>query len=254
MLRKPRFPGAGSSLDDEFNRQLLQNVRDTWHVWLGFGVAIVGFAVWSALTGGLSARVLAAASGGIAGMALVVLAMGGHVSTFMWSLGAEGERMTGKEIEKLDRDWHCEHSIKHKYGDWDHVLIGPPGVFLLDSKLLHGTAVAARDALRSGRVTYEGRRFRGGAVDVNKALELRLSRRAPFVKPVAVVWGQFPQENVEEDGVVYVRGDQLAGWLGDLPEKLNAPERAALVAALKEARADVAAVEPESSPALRPAD
>ena len=240
MLRKTRFPGAGSTVEAEFDRQLRQNVRDTWRVWLGFGLAIVGFAVWSALTGGIAARVLAFSSGGIAGMALVVLGMGGHVSTFMWWLGVEGERQTGREIEKLGADWHCEHSIKHRYGDWDHVLVGPPGIFLVDSKLLHGTAVVARDALRSGRLTYEGRRYRGSAKDLNTALEARLARRAPFVTPVVAVWGQLPQERIEEDGVVYLQGEHLASWLSELPQKLNAPERAATIAALKEARTELA--------------
>jgi nuclease-like protein len=246
-FRKPRFPGAGSSLDAEFNRQLRENVRNTWRVWLGFGLAIVGFAVWSGLAGGISARFLAAIAGGIGGMAFVVLAMGGHVSTYMWSLGAEGERMTGKEIEKLsEKDWHCEHSIKHAHGDWDHVLIGPPGIFLVDSKRLSKTAVVARDALHSGRLAFNGSLFRGGAWDVNKALEARLGRRAPFVTPVVAIWGDFPQEWVEEGEkpVVYVQGERIATWLGGLPEKLNAPERAALITALRQARAELAAADP----------
>jgi hypothetical protein len=247
MFRKPKFPGAGSSVDEEFNRQLRQNVRETWHLWLGFGVAIVGFAVWSVLAVGAAARVLAFVSGGLAGMALVVLAMGGHVSTFMWSLGAEGERMTGKEIEKLnEKDWHCEHSIKHAHGDWDHVLVGPPGIFLVDSKRLYKTAVVASDALRSGRLAFSGSLFRGGAWDINKALEARLGRRAPFVMPVVAIWGDFPQEWVEEGEkpVVYVQGERIASWLAGLPEKLNAPERAALITALKQARAELAAADP----------
>ncbi len=243
MFRKPRFPGAGSSVDDEFNRQLRQNVRETWPYWLGVGVAIIGFAVWSVLADGMSARVLAFASGGLAGVFFVLLAMGGHISTFMWWLGAEGERMTGKEIEKLsENEWHCEHSIKHAHGDWDHVLIGPPGIFLVDSKSLSNTAVVASDALRSGRLAFNGSVFRGGAWDVNKALEARLGRRAPFVTPVVAIWGDFPQELVEagEKPVVYVEGERLASWLGELPEKLNAPERAALITALKQARAELA--------------
>ena len=151
--------------------------------------------------------------------------------------------MTGKEIEKLGGDWHCEHSIKHRDWDWDHVVIGPPGTFLVDSKLLNGTAAVERDALRSGRLTYQGGGVRGSARDVNKTLEARLGRRAPFVTPVVAVWADFPQDRVEEEGVVYVRGEHLASWLAGLPQKLNAPERAALITALKEARAELAAAD-----------
>ncbi len=247
MFRRTRFPGAGSTLDAEFERQLKQNVRDDWRVYLGFAVAILGFAAWSGLTDGVAGKALAATSGGIAGMVLIVLAMGGNISTFMWSIGAEGERMTGKEIEKLsEKDWHCEHSIKHAHGDWDHVLIGPPGVFLVDSKHLHKTAVVASDALHSGRLTFSGSLFRGSAWDMNKALEVRLGRRAPFVTPVVAIWGDFPQEWVEEEEkpVVYVQGERIASWLTGLPEKLNAPERAALITALKQARAELASADP----------
>jgi hypothetical protein len=167
-------------------------------------------------------------------------AIGGHVSALRWHLGSEGEKLTGKQVETLDSDWHCEHAVEHAHGDWDHVLVGPPGIFLVDSKFLHGTAVAARDALRMGRVVYGGRAFRGGAARVNHALERRLSRRAPFVQAVVAVWGDFPQELYEEEDVVYFSGEKLAAWLSALPQKLSAPDRAALVVALKEVRSELA--------------
>lgn len=235
-----RFKGAGASAEREFNRQRWQNIRDDWHVWLGLGLGIVGFAVWSAFTAGVAGRVLAAAAGLLAGVVLCAWALGGHISTFRWYLGSEGERLTGKQVELLGRDWHCEHAIQHKHGDWDHVLVGPPGVFLVDSKFLNGTAVAGRSALRAGRLVFHGGAFKGGAADVNHALERRLGRRAPFVHPVVAVWGNFPQELHEEDGVVYVAGEGLAAWLAGLPPKVSSPDRAALVVALKEVRSELA--------------
>ena len=161
----------------------------------------------------------------------------------MLSLGAEGERMTGREIEKLPEErWHCEHSIELAHGDWDHVLVGPPGVFLVDSKRLHKKAVVAQDAIRSGRLTFRGCDFRRNAKVVNKALEARLGRKAPYVTPVVAVWGDFPQRCVKEgqNPVVYLQGEDLASWLTGLPPKLNAPDRAALTTALTEVRAELA--------------
>lgn len=72
---------------------------------------------------------------------------------------AEGERATGKEIDRLGSEWHCEHDLQQEYGNWDHVLVGPAGVFLLDSKFLNGTVAAGRDALRAGRMVHSGGRF-----------------------------------------------------------------------------------------------
>lgn len=253
MGRKPRFPGAGASAEEKFNRTRRQNILDDWYVWLGICVLATGFAVWSGFTAGVAARVLAGSTGVLVGVLLVGWMLGGHVSALSWFLGSEGERMTGTQIEKLGADWHCEHAVEHAYGDWDHVLVGPPGVFLVDSKFTHRTAVATRDALRNGRVAYDGGRFRGGAFDVNRALERHLSRRAPFVQPVVAVWGNFPQEHHEEEGVVYVAGGNLIAWLEELSPKLNAPDHAALVVALKEVRAEFSAAERGPSPVPRSA-
>src|SRR5687767_940917 len=57
----------------------------------------------------------------------------------------------------------------------------PAGVFLLDSKLLHGTAAAGADQLRAGRLVFGGGRFRSGARAVKQELEKRLGSRAPWV-------------------------------------------------------------------------
>jgi hypothetical protein len=78
--------------------------------------------------------------------------------------------------------------------------------------------------------------FRSGAKRVKLALEGRLGVRAPWVQAVVVVWGQFPQARHEEQDVVYLRGEELRSWLSELPVRLNAPQRAALVTGLQEVR------------------
>jgi hypothetical protein len=37
-----------------------------------------------------------------------------------------------------------------------------------------------------------------------------------WVTPVVVLWADFPARRVEHDGVVYVHGDELVGWLRSL--------------------------------------
>jgi hypothetical protein len=242
MRRRRRFAGAGGSAEREFNRLRRQNIREAWHVWLGLVALFAAFAVWSFYAEGAWARMTAALAGFLAGAAFVMWALGGHVSAFRWWLGAEGERDTAKEIERLGLEWHCEHDLEHEHGNWDHVLVGPSGVFLLDSKILHGTAAAAEDRLRSGRLVFPGSRFRGSARTVKQALERRLGERAPWVQAVVVVWGDFPQGEYEERDVVYLAGERLRSWLEGRasPERLNAPKRAALVTALREVRAELA--------------
>jgi hypothetical protein len=157
-----------------------------------------------------------------------------------WWWGVQGERFTAEEIEKLGSDWHCEHDVELPYGNCDHVLVGPPGVFVLDSKSLHNAAVAAGDALSSGRMRYPGSAFRSAALRVHDELK-QLLGKPPWVQAVVVVvWGEFPQERYEEENVAYVRGDDLVNWLDDLPPRLNGPARAAVTQALREIRTKLA--------------
>jgi hypothetical protein len=54
-----------------------------------------------------------------------------------WQLGGWGEERTEKALRPLEREgWQVHHDLAATYGDGnlDHVVIGPGGVFLLDSK------------------------------------------------------------------------------------------------------------------------
>jgi len=236
-----RFRGAGGSAEREFRRQRRQNIREQWKLWLGGAAFVVVCVVWSFYLGPVGSRFMAGLAGAACGVFLMVYALGGHMSSFRWRLGAEGERETAKQIEKLGPEWHCEHDLAYEHGNYDHVLVGPPGVFLLDSKRLNGTAAAGGDALHSGRLRYPGAASRGGAKRIKVELERRLGFRAPWVQGTMVIWGDFPQKHYEEQGVIYVEGEQLVSWLSGLPEKVTAPQRAAYVTALREVRTAIAA-------------
>jgi hypothetical protein len=234
--RKQRFGGAGGSTTREFKRQRLRNVRDSWRIWLLAAAVAIGLAAWSLVDHGLVARLLAASTGFLVGAFFFAWSFGGHVSSFPWLIGAEGERETAKAVEKLGAGWHCEHDLEYAHGNWDHILVGPAGVFLLDSKSLNGTSAAGGDGLRSGRLVFRGATLRAAAKRLKYALEGRLGSRAPWVQAVFVVWGDFPQLLHEEQDVVYIHGLHLRTWLSELPTNLNAPRRAALVTALREVR------------------
>src|SRR4051794_12475595 len=154
MFSRSRFPGAGGSSKRHFARLRAENMANDWQIWLGSTGLALGLVVWSQFTSPNAARLLDLAAGFLLGVFFLAWALGGHISAFSWQLGAFGEQDTAKEIESLGREWHCEHDVVHEHGNWDHVLVGPPGVFVLDSKRLNGRAVARDDELRSGRVRY----------------------------------------------------------------------------------------------------
>jgi chaperonin GroES len=67
----------------------------------------------------------------------------GHIAK--WRVGAEGERRTAKALRPLLRKgWTVVHDVQRQHENFDHVLVGPPGVFLLETKV------------RTGAVSLEG--------------------------------------------------------------------------------------------------
>ncbi|MFD9608336.1 nuclease-related domain-containing protein [Streptomyces sp. NPDC059083] len=63
--------------------------------------------------------------------------------------GLKGEKKVGRELARLSRcGWHALHGIqKGNGGDIDHLLIGPGGVFTINTKTHCGAAVWVGDAM-----------------------------------------------------------------------------------------------------------
>ena len=59
-----------------------------------------------------------------------------------WQQGAFREQATGKQLTKLEREgWVILHDVPQGSGNIDHVLVGPGGVFVLDSKRIDGRVI-----------------------------------------------------------------------------------------------------------------
>ncbi|MEU6310263.1 nuclease-related domain-containing protein [Streptomyces sp. NPDC047014] len=93
-----------------------------------------------------------------------------------WQLGLRGERVVGRELARLSRrGWSALHSIPlSPTWDIDHLLIGPGGVFSINTKNHHGRSVWVGD--HSVRVDHgPGRPYvrnsRREAAVVQKVLE-----------------------------------------------------------------------------------
>jgi hypothetical protein len=142
-----------------------------------------------------------------------------------WKLGAEGERRTATALKPLLRKgWTVEHDVQQQgKANLDHVLTGPPGVFLLETKNLAGT-IGLEDGVLVARQfddpdeIYRYRslapRMRGQAKEISARIQANSGRRT-WVNAVAVIWGHFPQGLVTTENVTYIHGDRLAAWLTD---------------------------------------
>ncbi|MGC0330623.1 hypothetical protein RKD23_003613 [Streptomyces sp. SAI-170] len=66
-----------------------------------------------------------------------------------WYTGLEGERRVGRELERLAaHGWRVLHGVpKSNGGDIDHLLIGPGGVFSMNTKTHPGAAVWVGDTM-----------------------------------------------------------------------------------------------------------
>lgn len=66
-----------------------------------------------------------------------------------WFTGLEGERRVGRELERLSPlGWRVLHGIeKSNGGDIDHLLIGPGGVFAINTKTHRGASVWVGDTM-----------------------------------------------------------------------------------------------------------
>lgn len=147
-----------------------------------------------------------------------------------WKLGGEGERRTGRELARLvSAGWKSYHSRAARYGDLDHVVIGPGGVYLLDSKNLDGAlSVDARGLTQSFgdserdsfTLSKLGNALRGEAVNLRNRIEDVAGLRC-WVQAVVVVWGDFNDSTTEVENVVYVAGRELESWMRARPKRLS---------------------------------
>jgi len=154
-----------------------------------------------------------------------------------WQSGAWGEEATGRVLRELEQDgWTVLHDLPAGRGNVDHIVVGPAGVFMLDSKRLGGSVsvdeggVVVVRRLDDPDLSYQhpgaGHLFSLARQTHDRIL--KSSRINTWVTPVMVVWSDFPQRLVE-DRCAYVHGDELVGWLRARPQTI-APHRVARVA------------------------
>ncbi len=75
--------------------------------------------------------------------------MGG--STRAWDESTQGEAATAAVLAGLPAGWTALHDLEwqgRKYDNIDHVVIGPPGIFVIDSRVWSGPVSVSRGVLR----------------------------------------------------------------------------------------------------------
>lgn len=169
-----------------------------------------------------------------------------------WRGGAQGERRTAHSLAPLRRrGWVLFHDLPDRSpdgeeyaGNVDHVLVGPSGVYVLDSKWLGGDVTVEDDIVRVQRRDDETEAYqldRLAAAMRRRALSLHrdISRevgRTRFVQAVVVFCGGFDAGIVEGNRVVFLDGARLLEWLAARPKLMDAQMVALVAAAIEQAR------------------
>lgn len=141
-----------------------------------------------------------------------------------WRKGALGERFNGWLLDRLPEGWHALHDIPvgTNGANIDHLVIGPAGVFTVNTKNLSGRIwLAARTLRVNGRMTDYLPSATSEARRAARLLEKALGRPIT-VKPVlSIIADDWTIRDQPSDvHVAAPRG--VKKWLLDLPAALTA--------------------------------
>lgn len=142
-----------------------------------------------------------------------------------WRVGAKGEQKVGKELDRLPETWKALHALPvgTRGSDIDHLVIGPAGVFTLNTKSHPGANVwvGERAVMVNGTRTKYLRNSRHEAARAGRLLSNALGREVA-VSGLIVVVGAERLTIKQQPGDVHVVGRRaLRGWLQRLPTTLD---------------------------------
>lgn len=104
-----------------------------------------------------------------------------------WGEGARGEFRVGEELEKLHKEgYYIFHDWQSGYGNVDHFIVGPQGIFVVETKADTGEITSDLGRLfRNGKFLPKDpiSQVRGNAAKVSKLISDSGSRK-PWVNPI----------------------------------------------------------------------
>jgi Nuclease-related domain len=198
-----------------------------WRVAAIVAVAAVGW-----LVGGLLAPRLGLVLGGLAAMAAGWgLRFRPSPDASAWQRGATGEQRTARLLAPLERSgWAVLHdlAIPGSRANLDHLVIGPGGVFVIDSKQYRGRLHLDP----SGRL-WHGRypltpALQAVSFEADQAARV-LTDPGVVVRPIIAIHGaQVPWGKIVMDGIPVVPAKRLPSMIRALPAVLGSERVASL--------------------------
>jgi Nuclease-related domain len=195
--------------------------------------AILGAGAAGAVLGGLLAARLSLVLGALAAVAAGWgLRFRPSPDASAWRRGAAGERRTARLLDPLARHgWAVLHdlAVPGSQANLDHLVIGPGGVFGIDSKQYRGRLqLDPTGRLWHGRYPLAPA-VRAASWEADQAAQVLPDPGMAVLPVVAVHGAQVPWGKVVIDGVQVVSARRLPRMLRQLPVVLG-PERVAWLA------------------------
>jgi len=207
----------------DLRRAWLRRHRKLWAL-----VVVVAVVVWALFAGlfgllpGDQTWVNSAFAGALVAT-LLARRQSPPVSIASWEEGAYGEEETAKQLRVLEKEgWVVLHDLANGSANFDHVVLGPTGVYCLNSKWSGYRLERTDDGRLVGKHRYDDdlylsivsivRRARGEAAALSEQIEKRCGQRL-WVQPVIVWWGEVANGGQTVDGVGVVDGKVLADRL-----------------------------------------
>lgn len=132
-------------------------------------------------------------------------------------MGDIAEQWTAQELRKLPAGWRLvNHVFLRRIPDIDHVVIGPGGIFAVETKWSGDPWRLPSDERLKDAVRVAG----GHARILNLWSELRRASQCEVI-PLLVLWGprgDAPVDRCVVDGVQVIRGSVLKEWGRAIPE------------------------------------
>jgi hypothetical protein len=175
---------------------------------------------------GKTANLLGLALAATATLRMAQEAWGSRPTTEAWRKGQEGEIMTGASLDALPETFITLHDLTMPgtRANIDHLVIGPPGVFTVETKHYSSDVV-----IRSGVARHSGRSMDSAVDQANRQAEVVRDALASPARAIICVQGagvtiEGRSSRAVVDGVLFCSGPRLAKLLTRLEPELHADE------------------------------
>jgi len=158
---------------------------------------------------------------------IVLRLFGEHSQERAWRRGAEGERAVAERLRSLGSSWRVLHGVPVGSGatDIDHLVIGPGGVFSLNTKNHLGgrVKVTSKAVYVNGSYQPYLAKSRGEGKRATKLLSTALRRHTPVQSVIVVLASDFTVQ-AQPDDVPVIGRNRIAKWLSAQPAVLTAED------------------------------